>query len=348
MNYKVNWSIADGAFAVPDCVADNYIKLASGKAVKVLIYIMRHKTADDENAADIAEKIDKHMTAEDVEDAFSYWEQVGVICRAENTARNTAQTNFTDEKSISENNTPATQSISAVSSQRSLERSAKMLSPKEIAERINQSDEIAFLFKSTEEILGKVLTYTDQRTLIWLHDFHSMGSDLILMIIDYCKSINKPGISYIEKVAETWIEKDISTHEQAEAEIRRMQSAHSLERQVVSRLGLNRSLTSKEREYVEAWDKSGITIELIEYAYEKTVNATGKAAFGYMNKILNDWNLNNLHTIPEIDSYNARYAQNKNNSVKKVQTASSSEEHSYDLNRLLEHAMNNVPTIKED
>ena len=348
MNYKVNWSIADGAFAVPDCVADNYIKLASGKAVKVLIYIMRHKTANDENAADIAEKIDKHMTAEDVEDAFSYWEQVGVICRAENTVQNTAQTNFTDEKSISENNTPATQSISAVSSQRSLERSAKMLSPKEIAERINQSDEIAFLFKSTEEILGKVLTYTDQRTLIWLHDFHSMGSDLILMIIDYCKSINKPGISYIEKVAETWIEKDISTHEQAEAEIRRMQSAHSLERQVVSRLGLSRSLTSKEREYVEAWDKSGITIELIEYAYEKTVNATGKAAFGYMNKILNDWNLNNLHTIPEIDSYNARYAQNKNNPVKKAQTASSSEEHSYDLNRLLEHAMNNVPTIKED
>ena len=78
MNYKVNWSAADGAFAVPDNVADNYIKLASGKAVKVLIYIMRHKTADDENAADIAEKIDKHMSAEDVEDAFSYWEQVGV------------------------------------------------------------------------------------------------------------------------------------------------------------------------------------------------------------------------------------------------------------------------------
>ena len=40
MNYKVNWSAADGAFAVPDNVADNYIKLASGKAVKVLIYIL--------------------------------------------------------------------------------------------------------------------------------------------------------------------------------------------------------------------------------------------------------------------------------------------------------------------
>lgn len=345
MNYKVNWSAADGAFAVPDNVADNYIKLASGKAVKVLIYIMRHKTADDDNAADIAERIDKHMSAEDVEDAFSYWEQVGVICRAGNTVRQTES----DVKNAAETTPSAAKNISAVSSQKSLERSAKMLTPQEIAERINQSDELAFLFKSTEEILGKVLTYTEQRTLIWLHDFHSMGSDIILMIIDFCKSINKSGISYIERIAESWIEKDISTHEQAEAEIRRMQSAHSLGGQVVSRLGLKRNLTSKEREYVEAWDKSGITIELIEYAYEKTVNATGKVAFGYMNKILTDWNLNNLHTIPEIDSYNARYAQNKNNPVKAVQSApSAAEEHSYDLNRLLEHAMNNIPTIKED
>lgn len=345
MNYKVNWSIAEGAFAVPDCVADNYIKLASGKSVKVLIYIMRHKTANDENASDIAEKIDKHMTAEDVEDAFSYWEQVGVICRAEGAV----QTNCTDTKSAAEKDTPASKNIQAISPQRSLERSAKMLSPQEIAERINQSEELAFLFKNAEKILGKVLTYTEQRTLIWLHDYHSMGSDIIIMIIDYCKSINKAGISYIQKVAESWIENDISTHEQAEAEIRRMQSAHSLAGQVASRLGLNRSLTSKEREYVDAWDKNGITIELIEYAYEKTVNATGKAAFGYMNKILNDWNLNNLHTIPEIDSYNARYAQSKSTPVKNIQTTSSAVgEHSYDLNRLLEHAMNNIPTIKED
>lgn len=345
MNYKVNWSIADGAFAVPDCVADNYIKLASGKAVKVLIYILRNKTADDENAADIAAKIDRHMTEEDVEDAFSYWEQVGVICRAESTVKQAAQ----ESCEVTAQDTSAAKNISAISSQKSLERSTKMLSPQEIAERINQSDEIAFLLKSAEEILGKVLTYTEQRTLIWLHDYHSMGSDIIIMIIDYCKSINKAGISYIEKVAETWIKKDIFTHEQAEAEIRRMQSAHSLGGQVVSRLGLNRRLTSKEREYVEAWDESGITIELIEYAYEKTVNATGKAAFGYMNKILTDWNLNNLHTIPEIDSYNARYAQSKNNAVKGVKSATSAEdEHSYDLNKLLEHAMNNIPTIKED
>ena len=79
MNYKVNWSCSDGAFAVPDSAVDN-IKLASGKAAKVLFYIMRYKTAATENAADIAAQLDKNMTAEDVEDSLSFWEQVGVIC----------------------------------------------------------------------------------------------------------------------------------------------------------------------------------------------------------------------------------------------------------------------------
>ena len=75
MNYKVNWSCSDGAFAVPDSAVDN-IKLASGKAAKVLFYIMRYKTAATENAADIAAQLDKNMTAEDVEDSLSFWEQL--------------------------------------------------------------------------------------------------------------------------------------------------------------------------------------------------------------------------------------------------------------------------------
>jgi DnaD/phage-associated family protein len=173
------------------------------------------------------------------------------------------------------------------------------------------------------------------------------------MIIEYCKSINKAGIGYIDKMVQSWAEKEISTHEQAEAEIRRLQSLHTLEGQVVSKLGLNRGLTKKEREYIETWANNGITIELVEYAYEKTVNATGKASFGYMNTIIMDWVKNNLYTIPEIDSYNERYSkskykQKKNDPSAKPPAESDSSEHSYDLNKLLEHAMNNIPTIKEN
>lgn len=350
MNYKINWSIADGAFAVPDCVVDDYIKLANGKAVKVLLYILRHKCISSDSAADIAAGLDKMMSEEDVEDALSYWEQVGVICRSDKVIQPEKVSVATAESKAAPAETPA-QKPAEMSAQRNMERSTKMLSPKEIAQRINESKEVEFLMKGTETLLGKVLTNTEQRTLIWMHDYYSMGTDIILMIVDFCKSIGKANIGFVEKIAASWNDKGISTHEQAESEIRQLQNYYSLAGQVVSRLGLNRSLTPKEREFVNLWAAGGANIEMVEYAYEKTINATGKVTFNYMNKIIEEWLKNNLRTIPEIDSFNERYAQSKAPKAP-VPTAAAAPNgvgaHSYDLNLLLEHAMNNIPKVKGD
>lgn len=347
MNYKVNWCMAEGVFAVPDCVVDNYIKLASGKAVKVLLYIMRHKTLSEENAEQIAASLDKKMSVEDIEDALSYWEQVGVICKSDAVPAEikvsaapadlqpTVQQNTNDVKS------------NAITPQRAIERSTKMLSPKEIAQRATESNEIGGLLYGAEGILGRVLTHTEQRSFIWLHDYYGMGADIILMITDFCKSIDKANISYIEKIAASWNENGIATHQQAEAELLRLQTYYSLEGQVVSRLGLNRSLTKKEREFVSQWAVYGTTGDMIEYAYEKTVNATGKVSFNYMNKIISEWNKNNLKTLVDVENYEKLYSYNKS-TPSKSSANQESNEHSYNLDLLLEHAMNNIPTITED
>lgn len=341
MNYKINWTIADGAFAVPDCVVDNYIKLASGKAVKVLMYILRHKTISEENAETIAASLDRKMSVEDVEDALSYWEQVGVICRTDKSSPK-----ITDSQPVSENkSSEETVKQTPITPQKAMERSTKMLSPKEIAARATESNEIGGLLTGAEVILGRVLTHTEQRTLIWIHDFYSMGADIILMMVDFCKSIDKANIAYIEKVAASWHEKEITTHQQADAEIRKLQSYFSLEGQVISKLGLNRSLIKKERDYIVQWSQYGMTAELIEYAYEKTVNNTGKVSFNYMNKIISEWHKNNLYTIADINSFDQkRFPQPKPASA--IQSKSENS-HSYDLNLLLENALAVNSTKKE-
>lgn len=347
MNYKVNWCMADGVFAVPDCVVDNHIKLASGKAAKVLLYIMRHKTLSEENAEQIAASLDKKMSVEDVEDALSYWEQVGVICKADAVPAVIQISAAPADLQPVKQKTDDSVKPDTITPQRAIERSAKMLSPKEIAQRATESNEIGGLLYGAEGILGRVLTHTEQRSFIWLHDYYGMGADIILMITDFCKSINKSNISYIEKIASSWNEKGIVTHQQAEEELLRLQSYYSLEGQVVSKLGLNRSLIKKEREFVSQWAAYGTSADMIEYAYEKTVTATGKVSFNYMNKIISEWYKNNLRTLNDVQNYEKLYSRNKNTSS---QTASQqdSNEHSYNLNLLLEHAMNNIPTIKED
>ena len=139
MNYKINWTIAEGAFAVPDCVVDNYIKLASGKAVKVLMYILRHKTISEGNSEEIASALDKKMSVEDIEDALSYWEQVGVICSTDKAA---PETKTVSESIKSSDEAPESVKVQTITPQKSMERSTKMLTPKEIAERATESNDI--------------------------------------------------------------------------------------------------------------------------------------------------------------------------------------------------------------
>lgn len=331
MNYKVNWGCSDGAFAVPDSAVDN-IKLASGKAAKVLFYIMRYKTAATDNAAEIAAQLDKNMTAEDVEDSLSFWEQVGVICPTETAAAPI-------EKASSAPVQQATPAKPQISSAKAVERAVKMLSAAEIAEKKKNSQDIAFLLSGAETILGKLLNNTEQRTLIWLCEYYSLGGDILLMLIEFCKSIGKTNISYIEQIAVSWYEKEITTHERADAEIKRLQIYHSLEGRIKSRLELNRALTPKEKEIVGEWASSGVTVELVVLAYERTVQATGKASFPYMKKIIENWLANNVRTPADVEKYE------QDRGAAQQTSSNSGNSHSYDLNKLLQHAKNNIPNL---
>lgn len=76
--YKVNWD-SGGIFVVPDAV-EEHLKLANGKAVKVLLEIMKNKEASD------IKRICQNtgVPEEDVEDALLFWSQVGVLRVSDN------------------------------------------------------------------------------------------------------------------------------------------------------------------------------------------------------------------------------------------------------------------------
>lgn len=326
MKYKINWNGSDGVFAVPDLAAD-CLKLASGKAVKLLLYILKNKNSE-ESLAEIGKAVG--ITEEDAEDAVSYWQQVGVILTDDGSSQIRQIENKTAE---------ALKTTPELPAPRAREKAAKMISPAEISERAESSDEIKFLFSAAEATLGKVLTYTEQRTLIWLHDYYGIASDLLLMIMDFSVSQNKASVGFIEKIASQWHENGIVTHEQAEREILRMQNYYSLAGQVSARLELNRTLTPTERKFVSEWAAKNISIELIAFAYEKTVDNIGKVKFSYMNSILMDWYGKGYFTPADVKK-----------SEKKAAAASkeskSDGEHSYNLDLLVEHAMNTVPEFK--
>ena len=63
-----------------------------------------------------------------------------------------------------------------------------------------------------------------------------------------------------------------------------------------------RSLTAAEERYAQSWLDMGLEDDLIAMAYERTCLNTGGLNWAYMNKILQRWSEQGLHTAEEVRS----------------------------------------------
>lgn len=349
MDYKVNWD--GGVFAVPDAAAD-CLKLIPSKAAKVLLYIMRFRDLP-EDPSDIGE----NFTAEDIEEAVNCWVQAGVLYRSD--APSAAPVAITQPKAApaAEVRKPVTvlapkpdikpAAQMPADKPKELPPQQKSLLPTEISERIRSSDEVSFLFRSAESSLGRVLTFDDQRTILWFYDHLGLSADVIIMLIAFCCSVGKSSMAYIEKIAIDWNSKSISNHDQAEAEILNMQRVFSFESKVQQRLRLPEKLTASQKKYISQWAENNMDIDMVELAYDKTVDATGKPAFQYMNKILQKWADNNITNVSDAEAFDERTKPSAKKAAQSKNAADNSQKQSpsFDLSAILEHARNSTPTL---
>ena len=149
-------------------------------------------------------------------------------------------------------------------------------------------------------MMGKLFTSADLDALIALYSFYALTPHYIITVVSYCISIGRSSMAYAEKVAASWIGEGIDD-EGVDRHLDTLAQRRSNEGRVRSAFGISdRSLTPREREYIATWfDTYQFDLPLIEYAYEITVERTGKLAFGYLNKILASWHQNGIRTIEE-------------------------------------------------
>jgi DnaD/phage-associated family protein len=333
--YKINRDFEGRVFPVPDFVVDDCVKLADPKWVKVILYIFRHQHDCDFDVGKIAAALGTGIDAEDVETALSYWKEVGVI------APNGETKSFDADTSVKA--LPDEKPERGLSDARRRERDIKSLTPVEIADRVGDSKELGFLIKSVEDIYGRVPNHTEQRTLVHIFDYYGLPADILLMIISYCKSEDIKGIAAVESIAGDWYEKGVKTHKQADAEIKRMQQRRTLAGKIKSKLEINRGLTPKEKAFADDWADKRITVELITLAYEKTIAATGKLSFNYMNTILIGWHNSGYKNASQVEQADREYDANKKRPQKSRREASENE---LNITGIIEHSLNHVPIYK--
>lgn len=160
--------------------------------------------------------------------------------------------------------------------------------------------EIIFI---AERYLGRTLTATDVNNLLYWYDGLSMSVDLIEHLIAHCVDLGKTSMAYMNKVAIAWASDGIHTVDEASDR----SEAHSTEAVTVMRaLGISgRSLTPVELGYITRWfEEWSFTPEMVEEACNRTIVATGKPVFPYVESILSDWHNSGVSTpaqLPDAD-----------------------------------------------
>ena len=166
-------------------------------------------------------------------------------------------------------------------------RSASALTPARIKE-LKENEDVAQLIYICEQYLGKTLTPTDTRKILFFYDELKMSVDLIDFLIQYCVGRGHKSMRYIETVAMAWSKEGITTVEMAKDSTSRYGRDYFT---ILKAMGIsNRNPVDSEIVMMDTWLKDyGFSMDMIQEACSRTIMQTGQPSFQYAHKILTGW-----------------------------------------------------------
>lgn len=288
MSYRINFG--DGAVCLPAKAIDSCGELLQLRLLMLLSY---EKNLCDADISVIAERLD--CSIEDIEDAVASLRAVELI---------------EPEKKLS----------------RSAE--SKNLNGEEIALVIQQDKSFSQLIDECQNICGKIFTPSDVSKLVNIKKQLMFDSETILLLFFYlAEKLDAAGrklsVSYVEKSAYSLYNQGIRNQAELQLYIKQTEERNSFGFKIRRLFGIgDRAFTKKEKKFFDKWSLEwSCSYELIEYAYDITVDRTGKAGLEYMSKILSDWHDSGITTVEQAeknseefknsDKYKKKYAERK-------------------------------------
>lgn len=286
---------------------DQYMPGAGGEFVKVYIYLLR-LLADPSASVCLPLLADRlNCTEGDISRALKYWSNEGLlILETDPSGELTGitltepspdtQMELTATVSVPQSALAATAPISQTVSAATVStpqpdtapsRSASALTPARIKE-LKENEDVAQLIYICEQYLGKTLTPTDTRKILFFYDELKMSVDLIDFLIQYCVGRGHKSMRYIETVAMAWSKEGITTVEMAKDSTSRYGRDYFT---ILKAMGItNRNPVDSEIVMMDTWLKDyGFSMDMIQEACSRTIMQTGQPSFQYAHKILTGW-----------------------------------------------------------
>lgn len=316
MNFKfVN---SENLITLPKDALLNKLPTASETELKVLLYAsaLADKESFDEN--DIQKLSNLDLT--DIIIALQFWRGAEVLSLA-NPSENT--TDLTKKTKRSKKIEP--------------ELDVPIYSGEELDAILTNKPELNMLIDECQKLTGKTIFNPHERNkIIALYDYLGLSEEYILSVFNYCKRTfgygSKTNIPYVVKTIYRIYDKGIDTDEKLREYLKFLEEYNSFEGQVLRIFGIQRNPSQKEEETIEKWMKTyAMTIDMVKYAYEMTVNATNKASIPYADKIMMNWHKAGCTTLDQAKESEFNYKK------KKEQAAASKS--SFDTDEFFEAAL---------
>lgn len=281
MNVKLNLGAWGSVFAVPSRVVD-YLRIADGKQLKVLLALLRNpeKPLTGGELAALT-----GVPSGDVGDALLFWENVGLLAPC-------------GEALVpAEGDPPAFVSSGAEQPQsKPLSPSARaklggepQFPPKEIAAAVNTDESVRYLFETFERLAGRPTKHAERHALMILTEEVGIPSEVAVMLVEYCFSVDRATPAYLKAAALEWAESGIDTIGKAEERIKLLRSRHTLESRLRAKFGRTSAFSKSEKELIAVWAEADYPDGLLDEAYDLCMKNTGRLSLKYMDTVLRSW-----------------------------------------------------------
>lgn len=274
---------------VSNVFIEKYMPNARGEFVKVYLLMLKHSIAGEPGISAPILASSLNLLESDIMNALNYWSDLGVIKLTSVDPMNNFSIEFLD---LSEDNFTPNKEVNLLDA---LENKG-----------IND------MLKDIEKILGRTLSPKEMEMYLgWQKEF-SFPSELILLLVEYCASKGKSDYRYIEKVALTWHDMNITTMAQAQNYIKQTEDKWVKIRKILSYLGIkNNDLMKPQEEMIDKWLTTyNFDLDVIKKACNICAERLNRADFKYIDGILTNWFNNNIKTLDDIAVKDKQFKKN--------------------------------------
>ncbi len=345
--FKIYQQCSADVTVISNLFIDEYMKEANDAQLKIYLYLIRMMSAGlSTSVSDIADKF--NHTEKDVLRALQYWERNHLLALEYDEAGAIIGIQLLDAAHKTDSGSCTSAPLVPLSSKAKVpsaktDYSKPVYSLDQLKEFKNNEETAQIIFVA-EQYLGKPLSPSEIKTILFFTDRLNFSEDLIDYLIQYCVGKGKKDFRYIEKVAISWAEEGISTPEQA---AKAASKYDKIVYDVMKALGKSGVPTKAEAGYALKWiNEYGFTRDIILEACRRTVMATDKHRFEYADSILNSWKKKQVHQKADIQNLDEAYAKSKN-SASRANSASAPRgfnqfpQRSYDFDALEKEILSN-------